>query len=94
VESIGKRIQSLRVAKSLTQTELGNAVGVSKTAVSNWEQGYANGMRIDAFYRLLALFDMTDNGEWLIYGDKGPPRIAIPVKRRKHQNNGGSLHGR
>jgi len=87
--SIGKRIRTKRLAKDLTQKELGKAVGVTKTAVSNWERGDANGMRPDALYRLLTLFRMRDNGEWLIYGEKGAPQIEAP-KRRKPHSNGGS----
>lgn len=38
VEGIGKQIASLRKAKGLTQSELGDRLGVSFQAVSKWER--------------------------------------------------------
>ncbi|GAA0068638.1 helix-turn-helix transcriptional regulator [Clostridium sardiniense] len=39
--NVGKVIQRLRRIKGLTQEQLAEAVGVSKPAVSKWENGYA-----------------------------------------------------
>ena len=39
MEKIGAIIRKHRVAKGLTQEELGNKVFVSKQAVSKWETG-------------------------------------------------------
>ena len=36
---VGEQIQNLRKAKNLTQTELGERLGVSTQAVSKWERG-------------------------------------------------------
>ncbi|MCY7484284.1 helix-turn-helix domain-containing protein [Paenibacillus alvei] len=38
-----------RKNKGLTQEELGNKLGYSKAAVSNWESGYSNPSLSDAF---------------------------------------------
>ncbi|MBR4867599.1 MAG: helix-turn-helix transcriptional regulator [Clostridia bacterium] len=38
-ETVGKQIARLRGDKGLTQTELGERVGVSFQAVSKWERG-------------------------------------------------------
>lgn len=38
IESIGKQIALLRKAKGLTQSELGDRLGVSFQAVSKWER--------------------------------------------------------
>lgn len=38
---IGKRIITLRSKHGVTQTELGNAIGVGKTTISNYETGYS-----------------------------------------------------
>ena len=37
--SVGRRIASLRAERGLTQTELGDAIGVSDKTVSKWENG-------------------------------------------------------
>ncbi len=37
--SVGRRIASLRAERGLTQTELGDAIGVSDKTVSKWETG-------------------------------------------------------
>ena len=37
--SVGRRIASLRAERELTQTELGDAIGVSDKTVSKWENG-------------------------------------------------------
>lgn len=40
-ESVGKQIAALRKTKGLTQSELGERIGVSYLAVSKWERGEA-----------------------------------------------------
>lgn len=39
VESLAARIKRLRMASGLTQGQLATSVGISKTAVTNWEAG-------------------------------------------------------
>ena len=39
IEQVGKQIASLRKRKGLTQSELGERIGVSFQAVSKWERG-------------------------------------------------------
>lgn len=36
-ESLGFRIKRLRIASGLTQAQLGDLIGISSTAVGNWE---------------------------------------------------------
>lgn len=36
-ESLGFRIRRLRIASGLTQAQLGDLIGISSTAVGNWE---------------------------------------------------------
>lgn len=38
-ESLGFRIKRLRMASGLTQGQLGALIGISSTAVGNWESG-------------------------------------------------------
>jgi transcriptional regulator with XRE-family HTH domain len=73
MEKIGKRIRKARELLEFTQEELGEKVGVTKAAVSGWERGGGNRMKLLVFYELLRVLKMRDNGRWLIFGDKGPP---------------------
>lgn len=44
-----RALAEARKKKGLTQEELGNMLGYSKAAVSNWESGYSNPSLSDAF---------------------------------------------
>ena len=37
---LGKRLQSLRKTLKLSQTELGECLGISKSAIASYENGY------------------------------------------------------
>ncbi len=39
VEALGTRILLVRVARGLTQAELGDAIGLEKSAISKYEKG-------------------------------------------------------
>ncbi len=55
---LDKRIRQLRLERGINQKELGNAVGVSKQSVSNWENG--NIMpSIDLLIRLADVFGVS-----------------------------------
>lgn len=55
---LDKRIKQLRLERGINQKELGNAVGVSKQSVSNWENG--NIMpSIDLLIRLADVFGVS-----------------------------------
>lgn len=56
--SIGDKIKSLRKAAGLTQTELGERVGVKKNAVSKWECGRVEDIPTATLKALAALFDV------------------------------------
>lgn len=55
--SVGDKIKSLRKAKGMTQTELGERVGVQKNAVSKWECGRVD-VPTPTLKALAALFDV------------------------------------
>jgi len=42
MDTIAKRIKSIRKQFDLTQAQMGSMVKVSKAAVSQWERGLAN----------------------------------------------------
>ena len=55
-----ERIRVLREKRGLSQEELGDAVGVTKQTVSNWENGNIT-PAMDKFIRLLEFFHTTPN---------------------------------
>ena len=64
--SIGIRTKKIRREKRLTQTELGNIIGVSKQAVANIESGH-NKPSIDFIGKLIENLDVNSN--WYITGN-------------------------
>ncbi len=56
--SIGERIKKLRKSMNLTQTELGNKVGVQKNAVSKWECGRVEDIPTSTVKALATLFNV------------------------------------
>jgi transcriptional regulator with XRE-family HTH domain len=81
-ESIGTRIKHLRIAQGLTQTELAQAVGVTKTAVSAWECGQAESIRLPTFGLLCRVLHV--NYEYLIWGaDRNKSGQVGPAARRR-----------
>lgn len=71
METMGDRIRQLRIARGLTQSQLGELCDVTKSAVSQWEDGSTSNIKLQTFMKLcLAL--QTDP-EYLIWGeDRGP----------------------
>lgn len=54
----GDRIKELRVAKDMTQEELGNIVGVKKAAVQKWESGMTKNLKKSVLQTLSELFNV------------------------------------
>jgi transcriptional regulator with XRE-family HTH domain len=50
----------------LTGAQLGDMCGVSKVAVSNWEAGITNNIKLQTFRRLLKALDV--DYDYLIFG--------------------------
>ncbi|MBQ3098332.1 MAG: helix-turn-helix transcriptional regulator [Kiritimatiellae bacterium] len=63
----GENLKVLRKARSLTQEELGERIGVTKQTVSNWESGNIT-PALDVFLKLVDFFHTTPN-ELLGYND-------------------------
>ncbi|KXT83509.1 transcriptional regulator, Cro/CI family [Streptococcus oralis] len=62
-----QRLKELRLKKGLTQTELGEKVGVKQSTFTNWE----NGKREPSFENLIKLADLLDVSlDWLFGRDK------------------------
>lgn len=57
-----ERLKQLRLKKGLTQTELGEKVGVKQNTFTNWE----NGKREPSFENLIKLADLLEVSlDWL-----------------------------
>lgn len=67
---IGKLIYKKRNELGLTLEEVGQAVGVSKSTVKKWEDGYISNMRRDKIYELAKVLHM--NPVSLITGEETP----------------------
>jgi transcriptional regulator with XRE-family HTH domain len=80
-ESMGDRIRILRQARGLTQEGLGERVGVSKSAVSQWEDGSVANIKLKTFLALLEVLGTTH--EYLVHG---PERAQAPHARSQSRN--------
>lgn len=56
----GERLKNLRLAKGLSQEELGKRLGVTKQAVSNWEIENVT-PALDMFLNIAHFFNTTPN---------------------------------
>lgn len=75
METMGDRIRRLRQAAKLTQPQLGAICGVSKSAVSQWEDSSTANIKLPQLTRLLRALH-TDL-EYLVYGpERRPPEDA------------------
>lgn len=68
--TVGDKIKALRKSKGLTQTELGEIVGVKKNAVSKWECGRVEYIPTSMIKALASLFNVPPS--YLIDDDNTP----------------------
>ncbi len=73
---VGDKIKNLRKAMGLTQTELGEKVGVKKNAVSKWECGRVEDIPTSTLKALAALFDVPTS---YLIDDESAGHQAIPI---------------
>lgn len=66
METMGDRIRMLRESKGYSQLELGSMVGVSKSAVSQWELGQTANIKLQTFLRLLDV--LGTKYEYVVFG--------------------------
>ncbi len=84
--NVAERIQSLRKAKGMSQEQLGEALGVSRQAVSKWESGQST-PDIDNIIQMSRVFGVTT--DYLLTGneqagtsekaDTGMTTVQIPM---------------
>ena len=56
METIGERIKGLRKGKKLTQSQLGEFLGVEKSAVAKWENGRTKNLKRETIQAMAQLF--------------------------------------
>ncbi|HIN57429.1 MAG TPA: helix-turn-helix domain-containing protein [Acinetobacter pittii] len=81
METIGKRIKSLRKAKKLTQKDLGKLLGLSDVSVLKWENE-TNTPKLENMHELALALDTTV--EYLMYGKTSEESSVVdfrPVSR-------------
>ena len=66
MDSIGKRIKEARAFKGYSQEELAKIIGVSRVAVTKWENGQTSNLKLDNMMKLCKILDLSVN--YLIYG--------------------------
>lgn len=70
METMGDRIRVLRTAKGMTQAELGDRLGVSRVAVSQWENGETKNIKNVTFRLLVRELGTTE--DYILFGpDQG-----------------------
>jgi transcriptional regulator with XRE-family HTH domain len=71
MEAMGERIKRLREAQGMTQAQLGELCGVSKSAVSQWEDGTTTDIKLIPFLKLQEV--LKTDGHYLVFGpDRAP----------------------
>lgn len=55
----GKIIKSLRLTKGMTQEELGQALGVKKSAIQKYESGMVENLKRSTIAKMAEIFDVT-----------------------------------
>jgi transcriptional regulator with XRE-family HTH domain len=87
METMGDRVRVQRNGRGLTQEQLGKLVGVSKSAVSQWEDGSTKNIKLATFLLLIEVLHTDAN--YLIWGNSkgpGPSRAAPANPARKGAN--------
>lgn len=71
METMGDRIRQLRVAQGLTQPQLAERVGVTKSAVSQWEDGSTSNVKLEVFLLLCEV--LRTDPKYLVWGSNRAP---------------------
>ena len=71
---LGNRIKAAREARGLTQPELGKMVGVSKSAVNQWENGVVQNLKLGNLFAVAQA--LGKDVQELVFGDAAEHRVA------------------
>lgn len=82
---LNERITQARKHAGMTQEQLGEALGVSRQAVSKWESGQAN-PDVTYIMKMCRIFEVS--ADWLLFGAEQTPPVqgqpAIPKGKTEH----------
>lgn len=81
METMADRIKRLREARGYTQESFGKAVGVTKSAVSQWEDGSTKNVKLVTFLKVVEVLHTDAN--YLIWGDKRSPNDSSSTGSRR-----------
>lgn len=80
MKDMAQRVKETRKSKGLSQQQLADAIGVTKGAVSQWENGSTANIKLDLFFRLADTLDVDPR--WLALGHLDrvlPPLRGFPT---------------
>lgn len=87
METMGQRIKRMREQRGWTQGQLAEMVGVTVSAVSQWELDQTENVKLLPFLRLAKLFE-TD-AHYLVFGSgRGAVELSKPVQVSKKRPKG------
>jgi len=76
---MGRRIRELRLAKQMSQEDLGKIVGVKRAAVNKWETGETKNLKRDTIAKLSEFFGVSPS---YLMGMTDIPNVEVLQTRR------------
>lgn len=87
METMGQRIKQMRDQRGWTQTQLADLVGVTVSAVSQWELDQTENVKLLPFLRLAKLFETDPH--YLVFGPgRGASELQKPIQVSKKRPKG------
>lgn len=77
METRGDRIRQLRKARGYSQAELARIVGVTKSAISQWELGGTFDLKLEPLAKLLRA--LSTDLPYIVWGDRRAPSDEPPA---------------
>lgn len=75
MDTIGSRIRQLREARGWTQEQFAKLVGVTKSAVSQWENDATKNLKLVTFLKVVEVLHTST--DYLVQGTKKPSRMPV-----------------
>jgi transcriptional regulator with XRE-family HTH domain len=92
-ETTSKRIKELRTSHKYTMEKLADMIGVSKSTIAKWENGYVENMRQDNILKLATIFSVP--ATYIMgYDDSSESNIAITNELTDKEKQFVSLYSR
>jgi transcriptional regulator with XRE-family HTH domain len=87
METMGQRIKRMRDQRGWTQGQLADLVGVTVSAVSQWELDQTENVKLLPFLRLARLFETDPH--YLVFGQgRGSQELSRPVQATRKPPRG------